>query len=106
MADVSNSALQVDVRAVRRGATVFAVGSVLSLAGFAMTTRVLLDALRRYVQSMPVPPAELARHHAALARSAALAGAAAWRQGGGAHPNGHTVDLTTTSARRDVGVSS
>jgi hypothetical protein len=106
MVDVRDSALQIDVRAVRRGATVFAVGSVLSLAGFAMTTRVLLDALRRYVRSMPVPPTELARHHAALARTAAIAGAAAWRQGGGAHLNGRTVDLTGTAARRDAGVSS
>lgn len=94
--------LDVDPRAVRRGVLVLAAGGLLSLLGFAMTARELLEAARSYVRSMPEPPSSVARRQASLARQAALAGAAAWRQAKEA--GGVTVVDLTEGARAGSGV--
>ena len=96
--------LDIDSRAVRRGVLVFTVGGLLSLTGFAMTTHEFLEAARKYVRSMPEPPSQLARRHAALARQAALAGASAWRQAQGTQRAGGVVDLTEGAGRVESGV--
>ena len=63
------------------GAVLIGVGSLLGLAGLAIAGATLTAAARRYVNSMEVPPGQLARQQLAKARAAASAGASAWRNG-------------------------
>jgi hypothetical protein len=63
------------------GAVLIGVGSLLGLAGLAIAGAALTAAARRYVDSMEVPPSELARQNLAKARAAASAGVSAWRNG-------------------------
>jgi hypothetical protein len=66
------------------GAVLIGIGSLIGLAGFALSSASLAAAARRYVNNMEVPPSELAKHHWARARAATVAGASAWRNGTGA----------------------
>ncbi len=63
------------------GAAMIGVGSLLGLAGLAISGATLAAAARRYVNNMEVPPSERARQQLAKARAAASAGADAWRNG-------------------------
>ena len=63
------------------GAVLIGIGSLLGLAGLAIAGAALGAAARRYVNTMEVPPSELARQNLAKARAAASAGASAWRNG-------------------------
>jgi hypothetical protein len=63
------------------GAVLIGIGSLLGLAGLAIAGATLTAAARRYVNSMEVPPSQLARQQLAKARAAASAGAGAWRDG-------------------------
>ena len=63
------------------GAVLIGIGSLLGLAGLAIAGAALTAAARRYVNTMEVPPSELARQNLAKARAAATAGASAWRNG-------------------------
>ena len=63
------------------GAVLIGVGSLLGLAGLAIAGAALTAAARRYVNSMEVPPSQLAKQNLAKARAAASAGASAWRNG-------------------------
>ena len=65
------------------GAVMIGIGSLLGLAGLAIAGAALTAATRRYVNSMEVPPGQLARQQLAKARAAASAGASAWRDGAG-----------------------
>jgi hypothetical protein len=86
--------LEVDARAVKRGAWVFGIGSVVSMAGLVIAGNALAAAARQYLQQMEVPPSELARRSWHQARHAAKAGATAGTQAWHAH-NGHgRPDLT------------
>ena len=98
--------LDLDARAVRRGVIVFTVGGLLSLTGFAMTTHEFMEAARKYVRSMPEPPSQLARRHAALARQAAAAGASAWRQANSSARPGGVIDLTEEAGQVPTGAFS
>jgi hypothetical protein len=68
------------------GAVLIGIGSLLGLAGLAIAGATLTAAARRYVDSMEVPPSQLARQQLAKARAAASAGASAWRDDGAAQP--------------------
>jgi hypothetical protein len=63
------------------GAVLIGIGSLLGLAGLAIAGATLTAAARRYVDSMEVPPSELAKQNLAKARAAATAGVSAWRNG-------------------------
>lgn len=63
------------------GAVLAAIGSLLGLAGLAISGAALADATRRWVNARETPPSELARQQLAKARAATLAGAHAWRNG-------------------------
>ena len=63
------------------GAVLIGLGSLLGLAGLAISATALAAAARRYVNNMEVPPSELAKQNLAKARAAASAGASAWRNG-------------------------
>jgi hypothetical protein len=63
------------------GAVLIGIGSLLGLAGLAIAGAALGAAARRYVNSMEVPPGELAKQNLAKARAAASAGASARRNG-------------------------
>jgi hypothetical protein len=63
------------------GAVLIGIGSLLGLAGLAIAGATLTAAARRYVDSMEVPPSQVARQQLAKARAAASAGASAWRDG-------------------------
>jgi hypothetical protein len=63
------------------GAALIGIGSLLGLAGLAIAGATLGAAARRYVNSMEVPPSELAKQNLAKARVAASAGVNAWRNG-------------------------
>lgn len=90
----SRPTLQMDARALRRGAWVFGIGGVVSMAGLAMVANALAAAAKQYVNAMDVPPTELARRSWHQARHAATAGATAGAQAWHAH-NGHArPDLT------------
>ena len=54
---------------------------MIALAGLAVGGSHLFAATRRWIQAMEVPPSEVARLKWAQAKTAAAAGAAAWRNG-------------------------
>ncbi len=63
------------------GAVLAGVGSLLGLAGLAISAAALADATRRWVNAKETPPSELARQQWAKAKAATAAGATAWRNG-------------------------
>ena len=72
------------------GAALIGGGSLILLAGLAVAGSHLLLATRRWIQRMEVPPREQARIKWSLARSAATAGTAAWRNGASARQGPRT----------------
>ena len=63
------------------GAVLAGVGSLLGLAGLAISGAALADATRRWVRALETPPSELAKQQLAKARAATAAGASARRDG-------------------------
>ena len=63
------------------GAALVGVGAMIALVGLAVGGSHLLAATRRWIQAMEVPPSEVARIKWMQARTAAVAGTAAWRNG-------------------------
>lgn len=78
------SGLELDVAALKRSAWVFTIGGLIALIGMALAGKEFGAAAKKYVDQMPVPPAELAKQGFSQARNAvsasALAGAEAWRK--------------------------
>jgi hypothetical protein len=64
------------------GAALVGAGAMIALVGLAVGGSHLLAATRRWIQAMEVPPSEVARLKWTQARTAAVAGTAAWRNGG------------------------
>ena len=62
-------------------AALVGAGTMLALAGLAVGGSHLIAATRRWVQALEVPPSEVAKAKWAQARTAAVAGTAAWRNG-------------------------
>lgn len=65
------------------GVVLIGLGSLLGLAGLAISAASLAAGARRYVSAMEVPPSELAWQQFGKAMAAASAGADAWRNGAG-----------------------
>ena len=63
------------------GAALAGAGALLVLAGLAVGGAHLFSATRRWIREMDVPPSEQARIKWAQAKSAAVAGTAAWQNG-------------------------
>jgi hypothetical protein len=63
------------------GAALVGAGTMVALVGLAVGGSHLLAATRRWIQAMEVPPSEVARLKWGQARTAAVAGSAAWRNG-------------------------
>ena len=63
------------------GAAIAGAGALIALAGLAVGGTHVLSATRRWIRDMEVPPSELAKIKWSQARSAAVAGAAAWQNG-------------------------
>jgi hypothetical protein len=63
------------------GGALVAVGGLLGFAGMALLTSALISATRQWVDHLERPPSEIARRRWEQAKSAAAAGAAAWRNG-------------------------
>lgn len=61
-------------------AVLVGVGAALAFAGFAVGGTHLLQATRRWVSDMEVPPSERAKLALAQAKAAAMAGAEAWQK--------------------------
>jgi hypothetical protein len=74
---------QVHTGMLLTGAVLAGVGSLLGLAGLAISGAALADATRRWVNAMETPPSELAKQQLAKAKAATVAGASAWRNGTG-----------------------
>ena len=72
------------------GAALIGGGSLIVLAGLAVAGSHLLVATRRWIQQMDVPPSEQAKIRWSQAKSAAVAGAAAWQNGGAARQDTRT----------------
>lgn len=81
---VGGNRLQVRKGPLITGATLGAVGGVFILAGLAVGGAHLLMATRQWIQEMETPPSELARVKWAQAKTAAVAGASAWKDGAAA----------------------
>ncbi len=62
-------------------AALVGAGTMVALVGLAVGGSHLLSATRRWIQAMEVPPGEVARLKWVQARTAAVAGTAAWRDG-------------------------
>jgi hypothetical protein len=75
------AAFQVNTGPLLAGAVLVGIGTMLALAGLAISGATLGSAARRYVNSMEVPPSQLAKQQLAKARAATAAGASAWRDG-------------------------
>ena len=69
------------------GAALVGAGTVVALVGLAVGGSHLFSATRRWIQAMEVPPSEVARLKWVQARTAAVAGPAAWRNGASADVN-------------------
>jgi hypothetical protein len=69
------------------GAVLVGAGTMVALVGLAVGGSHLLAATRRWIQAMEVPPSEVARLKWVQARTAAVAGSAAWRNGVPANVN-------------------
>ena len=67
------------------GAAVFGIGGLLCAVGAAIGTVALVQAANRWVKQLEEPPTEVARRRLAQVKSAAVAGADAWR-----HEHHHT----------------
>ena len=63
------------------GGALIAAGAMIALAGLAVGGSHVVSATRRWIQDLEVPPSELAKIKWAQARSAAVAGTAAWQNG-------------------------
>jgi len=63
------------------GAALVGAGTMIALVGLAVGGSHLLAATRRWIQAMEVPPSEVAGLKWRQARTAAVAGSAAWRNG-------------------------
>jgi len=63
------------------GAALVGAGTIVALVGLAVGGSHLFAATRRWIQAMEVPPSEVARLKWVQARTAAAAGAGAWRNG-------------------------
>ena len=61
-------------------ATLVGAGALLAIAGLAVGGTHLMQAMRRWVQEMEVPPSERAKITMAQAKAAATAGADAWQK--------------------------
>jgi hypothetical protein len=79
--EVGGNRLQVRKGPLITGATLGAVGGAFILAGLVVGGAHLLMATRQWIQEMETPPSELARVKWAQAKTAALAGASAWKDG-------------------------
>ena len=73
------------------GVALTVVGACVGLAGAAMTAVAVTSAARRRIEQMEVRPSELARRQWRRARTAATAGAGAWRNGTAASPASQLV---------------
>lgn len=83
-AETSEVGFSPNGKALMSGAILMGVGGLIGLAGFTVFGLSVVAAARRYVATMETPPSELAKHHWNRARTAALAGAGAWRNGAAA----------------------
>ena len=63
------------------GAALVGAGAMIALAGLAVGGSHLVSATRRWIREMETPPREQARIKWAQAKTAAVAGAAAWQNG-------------------------
>ncbi len=71
-------------------AALVGAGTLIALAGLALGGSHVLSATRRWIREMEVPPREQARIKWAQAKTAAVAGAAAWQNGVSAHQGAET----------------
>lgn len=70
---------QVNTGPLMAGFVLIGIGSVITLAGVAVSGVALAAAAQRWVNDMDVPPRELLRQQMAKAKAATAAGAGAWR---------------------------
>ncbi len=75
--------MQVNATLLMTGAALAGVGSLLGIAGLAISTAALGTAIRHWMTDIGVPPSELARQQWTRARAATSAGTNAWRQAQG-----------------------
>jgi hypothetical protein len=61
------------------GGVLVALGGLLGFTGMALVSSALLSATRQWVDQLERPPTEIARRRWEQAKTAASAGAAAWR---------------------------
>jgi hypothetical protein len=72
--------MQVNATLLVTGAALAGVGSLLGIAGLAISAAALGTAIRHWMTDAGVPPSELARQQWTKARAATSAGASAWRE--------------------------
>lgn len=66
-------------------AIMVAIGSLLTAVGMAVGAGAVASAVRRWISHLETPPNEMAKAHWQRARSAANAGAEAWRKSAESH---------------------
>ena len=71
-------------------AALVGAGTLIVLAGLALGGSHMLSATRQWIREMEVPPREQARIKWTQAKTAAVAGAAAWQNGVSAHQAAET----------------
>jgi len=74
-----DATLQLNSRLLLSGVVLAGLGSLVGLAGLALSAAALADIARQWVNQQEVPPAELARQQVAKAKAATAAGASTWR---------------------------
>ncbi|GAA1898921.1 hypothetical protein [Streptantibioticus ferralitis] len=79
----SSRALDIDTRLVTAGAMLTMCGSLVAFAGVALVGVAVVNAGRRWVRRMEVPPGELAAAKLRQAKQASLAGMQAWQAASG-----------------------
>ncbi|MEU1628810.1 hypothetical protein ABZ746_26565 [Streptomyces sp. NPDC020096] len=75
--------LDIDTRLVTAGAMLTVCGSLVAFAGVALVGFAVVNAGRRWVRQLEVPPGELAAAKLRQAKQASLAGMQAWQAASG-----------------------
>ena len=82
MADeISKGDIQFNRSLLVGGGVLVGLGGLLGFTGMALVASALISATRQWMDQLERPPSEMARRRWEQAKSAASAGAAAWRNG-------------------------
>lgn len=85
MYSAGSGAFRVDRAPVIIGACLIGAGSMIAMAGIAVSGTALIAATRRWLRELEVPPSEVVKQKWGQTKAATVAGATAWQHHNGIH---------------------